>query len=472
LLVLVLEASTSAAKALLYDSALGIIAAESEPYSPDYDTAGMQDTEQVYLATIRVGRKVAKGKDVASVAVGGIWHSIAVCDSYMRPCAHTYPWTYTKASDICRMIRADGSLAAEIYNNTGCFPNVTYQPYTLRYLRENGMALDDKLFCSQGGYNFYRMTGERYETASITSGMGFINTHTKRYDDMILDFAGVRKEQFGELTDYRELRPLTRECADMLGVAAGIPVVPPYSDGALTQLGSGAMSPGAMTFSVGTSAAIRLTSDIPVLSAPPATWCYVGVDCHMAGAATAGACNCINLFKETVLKDTYSFGELEARLLSGRGTAVYLPFPFGERCPGWQDGRTGGFFGLDGFTDAPDLYAAICEGVLFNVYQCYRILVELCGEPEKMILSGGILESAKWTQLAADIFRREIILSGETQASVIGGAALALYAAGEIRDIRDFTVSAGDKVSPRPGIDYSSKYGRYLHWYELTMQDM
>ena len=190
----------------------------------------------------------------------------------------------------------------------------------------------------------------------------------------------------------------------------------------------------------------------------------------MSGAATAGACNCINWFKQTVLGNKYNFAELESTLLGNNANApVYLPFPFGERCPGWQDNRTGGFCELTGNTSAPDMFAAICEGVLFNVYQCYEILTKLMGNPDKIIMSGGILNSTKWTQMSADIFGREIILSETPQASVLGGAVLALHAAGAITDIREFSPGGEEQmITPRIGVDYSRKYGRYLDWYRLT----
>ncbi|MCC8190640.1 MAG: hypothetical protein LIP77_08405 [Planctomycetes bacterium] len=465
--VLILESSTSAAKALLYDSDAGVLAVESENYGPDIDAGGVHDAQAVFTATMRLGRKVAAGQDIAAVSVGGVWHSILACDTRMRPVSPAYLWNFTGTDSICRAIRDDPAAAREIYRHTGCMPNITYSPYAILYMRQNGLDPAGKYFCSQGGYNFFHLTGERYETRNIVSGMGLLNTHELRYDDGILDRCGLRPEQLGELVEYRSFRPLTPAGAELLGVAAGIPVIPPHSDGALNQVGNGAMRPGRMTFSVGTSAAIRLTTDRPILSDPPATWCYVGVEEWMSGAATNGACNCVNWFKETLLGDTWSFGQLEADLLDPGRTPVFLPFLFGERCPGWQDTRRGGFQDLTGRDDAPALFRAVSEGILFNVYQCYEILTALAGNPDRIILSGGILNSAGWTQMAADIFGRELFLSDNAHASMLGGAALALYAAGALADPRDFGDEALACVQPRPeaGDGYRRKYDRYLECY-------
>ena len=63
----------------------------------------------------------------------------------------------------------------------------------------------------------------------------------------------------------------------------------------------------------------------------------------MSGAAVSGACNCIDWFREKFMGGRMSFAELDlGEELPGR-MPVFLPFLFGERNPGWNDGRMGGF---------------------------------------------------------------------------------------------------------------------------------
>jgi gluconokinase len=347
-------------------------------------------------------------------------------------------------------------------------PNITYQPYALLYLKENGLDLRErKFFASQGGYNFFKLTGERLETKSILSGMGFLDTHRLVCDPVVMELCGILPEQFGVLADYRDVRPLLPKMAESLGAAPGIPVVPAHSDGALNQIGNGCTRHGQMTFSVGTSAAIRLSTDRPVLSDPPGTWCYVGAGEKgwLSGAATNGACNCIDWFRETVLKGKWSFEELNEELLSDAHTPAFVPFLFGERCPGWEDTRRGTFYDLNGQDDAPALFRAICEEVLFNIFQCCRILVRLAGEPKRIVLSGGILHSEKWIQMAADVFQREMEVSEALHASLLGGAALALTAAGSLKKPEDFVCGQGPEkvVSPRPEAakKYEDRFERF-----------
>ena len=62
--------------------------------------------------------------------------------------------------------------------------------------------------------------------------------------------------------------PLTEDGAKALGIKAGTPVIPAHADGGLNQIGVGALKKGVMTFSVGTSGAIRLTAEKAVNTFP------------------------------------------------------------------------------------------------------------------------------------------------------------------------------------------------------------
>ena len=100
-----------------------------------------------------------------------------------------------------------------------------------------------------------------------------------QFDDFALEYAGVRRDQFG--ADRHLPRRAAAQRArrrQLLGVSQGIPVVPAHSDGALNQIANCAAVVGRMTFSVGTSGAIRLTTDRPVLPEGHQLWSYLRRD--------------------------------------------------------------------------------------------------------------------------------------------------------------------------------------------------
>jgi sugar (pentulose or hexulose) kinase len=80
------------------------------------------------------------------------------------------------------------------------------------------------------------------------------------------------------------------------------------------------------------------------------------------------------------------------------------------------------------------------------------------------MLSGGILRSAKWTRMLADILEWTLYCSPNEQMSLIGGAALALYAAGALERLSDFAAEHGVPVVPDPkkADTYRRRFEEYL----------
>ena len=330
-----------------------------------------------------------------------------------------------------------------------------------------GYDLSKYIIMGQGTYNNYRLTGQRVITPCLASGSGLLNTWTKSFDPELMAELGIREEQLSRLVAYDQTFPLTEEAAQALGVQAGVPVIPTNSDGGLNQVGTGAVADGVMTFSVGTSGAIRLTTSKPVLPKEPSTWCYMSPKNWMSGAATNGCCNCLDWFKEQVGMSRLSYGELERGISDWENNPVFLPFLFGERCPGWNDEREGGFVRILPRHKLPDLYLAVQEGILFNLYHCYRILSEVNGCPTHIRFSGGILHSEQWTQMCADIFQRELEVNRNEHGSLLGGAVLAMELLGVIDDACTYQPEVSRIIRPDPARAefYQRKFQRYLECY-------
>lgn len=473
MIVLALESSTSSAKALLYDTEAGVLAAKSQAYPEAICADGVSDTKAVSAMTIQLGAELARGQEVAAIALCETWHNIALCDKAIADPDKTYSWNFMVPSAQCAAIRRDEARVRELYERTGCVPHVTYPRQALLYLKSQGVDLKRKQLISQGAYTFYLLTGAYLETASAMSGSGLLNIHSLQYDPYVLEALGLSPAQLGELGGFEDACPLSAAGAARLGVGQGIPVVPAYPDGALNQIASCAAQVGRMTLSVGTSAAIRMTTDGPRLPDGHPLWCYYGVTGWMSGAATAGAGNCVNWFLQTCQQGRWDFQDFEAMDSSARDLPVFLPFLFGERCPGWRDDRRGGFVNLMPRHTVGDLYRGIQAGILFNLYQCYEAMCAVSGAPAEILVSGGILNSPKWTQMLADIFGREVACVPTANASTMGAVILALQAAGALDDVRAFRADYehASRVSPRQddGADYGALYQAYLEAYRTVL---
>ena len=163
-----------------------------------------------------------------------------------------------------------------------------------------------------------------------------------------------------------------------------------------------------------------------------------------------------------------SYGQLEQGVEDRENTPVFLPFVYGERCPGWNDERCGGFLKVQPHHKLQDLYLAVQEGVLFNLYHCYQILSQVNGTPRHIRFSGGILNSEAWSQMCADIFQQELEVNQNEHGSLLGGAVLAMELLGVIDDACTFPAEVSRIIRPNPekAEFYQKKYQRYLACYE------
>lgn len=471
--ILALEASTTSAKAMLYDTKSRTYEEKIKAYGKMYDEEVLHDADKVFDCMAKIGRELAGGREISIISLSGTWHSVLLCDRRMRPATPVYPWSYTGAAPLCGRLREDASFVEDYYQKTGCMVNATYPFFKLLFLREQGYDLKDYYIMGQGTYNTYRLTGERVASRCMISGTGLMNIHTREYDDEILKMAGIARSQLSRLTESNHTQPLSEEGARILGLRPGIPVIVANSDGGLNQIGVGAIKENVMTFSVGTSGAMRISTAKPMIPKSPSTWCYLSPKGWLSGAATAGCCNCIDWFVEHVAAGRTDYSQLEQGEDEILDTPIFLPFLFGERCPGWNDKRGGGFAGLKAGHDIKDMYRGVQQGILFNLYHCYRLLTEVAGEPEKIKLSGGILHSRVWTQMCADIFGKEMEIDQSKQSSLMGAVILAREIIGDLKDISDYEPSVKTTVRPDMARNerYRKQFERYLQMYTSMEQE-
>jgi len=476
--ILALETSTSASKVAIFSSNEGLIKVSSIPYDESICDTLTQDAKGIFNILIKEIREILKSNthEIDAISLCGIWHSLLFLDKNREPLTPIYTWADTRAFKTVAEYRQDEHLWKWFYNKTGCAVHSLYPVWKVIHFRKEEPDLFKKAcyITSQLQYVFEQLTGERVGTKTIASGSGMFNIHKLDWDEDILKFAGISLSMMCELKEATYSAPLKDSMAQLLGLKSGIPVIIGGSDGALNQIGAGALKRGIMTLSVGTSGAIRLAYDEPVLPENGSTWCYYALNQkRLAGAATSGAGNCLEWFKKKANKGCgFSYKELDemAAKVNIQTAPIFLPFLYGERNPGWQDSRDASFVGIKGHHEMGDLFHSVLEGVLFNLYQCYRALTKITGEPKEIRISGGIENSPLWLQMAADIFNRDIFTSGIQHMSTVGAAVLALNVLGEITDIEKYEPGSGQKYTPNKDKSeiYQDRYQEYLYYYKMA----
>ncbi len=467
--ILVLENSTTSAKAMWYDWDTGQVETRSAPYPPGTVEEGTCQAEQAFLAVVRLGRKVAAGRPVSAVALTATWHGLLFCGPSGEALTPVYLWSYPGAASYAAARQKDQMFSERFYHLSGCGIHGSYPFFKYGFLRENGRIPQHFRISDQGSYNLERLTGQWAANRCMASGSGFLDTGKGGWSQELLAWSGLGLEQLPPLVSSRQTYPLSSQGAAWLGLPVGTPVFTAFADGGMNQIGSGACRGGDVTLSVGTTGALRMSAPEFRTGSWPGLWCYRIPEAWLCGAAVSGACNCLDWFREQ-LAEGLPYAAFEAPADWQADTPVFLPFLWGERCPGWQENRPGGFWGIRGHHTKRELYRAVQEGVLFSLRHCLELLEKQAGRPRNVYLSGGILQSESWTQMCADILGRELIRDAVAQASMTGAAAVANWALGGWESLADYRPAPGAKVTPNRAMErhYQEKYRRYRDAYEKT----
>jgi gluconokinase len=465
--VLILEASTSAAKAMVIDTAMITTNSVVKPFTLQQS----DDALAILDLVLQAGKEALTGHhSIDAIALGSTWHGLLLCDEFMNPVSPLWTWADGFADSICKELRQDTRYTQDFYMETGCTIHASYPFFKLMHLHQTDQLKQQYRIADQGSHMFHALTGQWATSLSMASGTGFLNLHTRSYSERVHDELGIDQDlQLPSLQGLGYAAPLTPHAATLLGVQSGIPVLPCNPDGGLNQVGSDALDERIMTLSMGTSGAMRLSVAAPTLSPAQSTWCYLSPKGYLAGAATSGCSNCVQWAKERLFPPSATFAEIEKPVRAENEVPIFLPFLFGERSPGWDATRRGAFINLHAFHTAHTQYQAVLEGVIYNLNQCYIELQRSAGTIDTIKLSGGVLHSAIWSQMCADILGTPLVVDASAQSSLMGGAILALEFLGQTIP-SEFVQSSGRTIYPNEAAHelYQKRFEEYLYWYRMT----
>ncbi|MFD1773922.1 gluconokinase [Paenibacillus rhizophilus] len=411
-----------------------------------------QDPEQIFRAVVYTISAVMQksgieAKDVLFVSFSSAMHSVIAVDKDGHPLTKCITWADNRSAG--QTLRLKHELGGhELYLRTGT-PIHPMSPITkLMWLREEQPALfkEASKFISIKEYVFAKLFGEYIVDHSIASATGMLNLERLEWDKEALNIAGIDESRLSRLvpTTYAA-RGLLPEAAKEIGLLPDTPFVVGASDGVLSNLGVGAIEPGVVAATIGTSGAIRTLADRPVVDPKGRIFCYALTEKHWAigGPVNNGGM----LFRW--VRDEFAASEVETakrlgidpydvltriaeHVPAGSEGLLFHPYLTGERAPLWNSDARGSFFGLTMNHRKEHMIRSVLEGVIFNLYTVMLAVEEQMGRPQRIMATGGFARSALWRQMMADIFDQEVVVPESFESSCLGAVVLGLYATGRI----------------------------------------
>src|SRR5699024_6165360 len=442
-LVIGLDMGTTSVKAVVFNLSGELIAEVEEVITTNYPNPGWaeQNPEEVEKASVTVMKEVinksdARDGEILTVGISAAMHSLICLDEKITPLSQAIIWSDTRSSELAeQVIESDNG---KLYAKTGTPIHPMTPLLKLMGMKKEKNPAYEKAtyFMSLKEYVLEKWFGKRVIDYSMASATGFFNVEELKWEASALELAGIREEQLSEIVPpTEELTGIDPEIAKEIGISEDVPFVIGAADGQLANLGSGAIKPGEVNISVGTSGAIRqFVKGAPVnKKMETVTYAFTDETSIIGGPTNNGG------IALQWLKDLLEFEGTHDELLSGAEEInigaeglLFLPYVNGERAPLWNGRANGNFYGLNIRYKKDHFVRAVLEGIALNIYQISQSLENIAGPPEKITVNGGLSKSKIWVQIMADIFGKEIHLSDTHHNAAWGAAWTALVGIGKV----------------------------------------
>jgi xylulokinase len=228
---------------------------------------------------------------------------------------------------------------------------------------------------------------------------------------------------------------VTAAAAEATGLRAGTPVVAGGGDQAANAVGSGAIDPGIVALSLGTSGVVFAATDRPIIEPEGRVhaFCHAIPDRWHLMSVMLSAAGSLRWFRDAFAPGT-GFEELDrqaAAVPAGSGGLWFLPYLTGERSPHPDPFARGAFIGLTVTHDRRHLARAVLEGVAHGLRDGLDLMIGAgMPAPRQIRASGGGIASPLWRQILADLLQAEIATVGTSEGAAYGAALLAATGAG------------------------------------------
>ncbi|GAA4067253.1 gluconokinase [Amphibacillus indicireducens] len=482
-LVIGLDMGTTSVKVVIFDLKGKLITQTEELITTSYPKSDWaeQNPNEIEKACILAMKnaisELNKSQDkVLAVGISAAMHSLICIDEEMDPLSPVMIWSDKRSSQIAEKLIATND--EEIYSKTGT-PIHPMTPFLkLIWLREENLKAyqNASYFMSMKEYLVQKWFGKRMIDYSMASATGLFNAKELKWERSALKLAGIKEEQLSEVVPPTEiLIGLTESVAQEIGLSPDTPFVIGAADGQLANLGSGAIEPGEVNISVGTSGAIRQFVKGAPINHKMETFTYAFTeDTSIIGGATNNGGIALEWFKDLIEYEG-SYDDLlilANKIEIGADGLIFIPYINGERAPLWNGRAKGNFYGLSINHKKEHLIRAVLEGIALNLYHISQSLEEIAGPPKKITVNGGLSKSETWVQIMADILGKKIYLSDTHHNAAWGAAWTALVGIRKVQSFAEIKSNLPDERVIEPNMENHKAYIPVFEKYERLVETL
>ncbi len=442
--VLGIDVSTTATKAILVDEAGGVagIGVSEYGFSQPRPLWSEQDPDLWWRGAVEaIGRALGaaglEGSSVEAVGLTGQMHGAVLLDEAGIPLRPAILWNDQRTGAECDAIRATIG-PRRLVEITGNDALTGFTAPKLLWVRDHEPEIWARVAHILLPKDFLRLrlTGQYALDRAGGSGTILFDLAARDWSAEMLAALGIDPAWMPPTFEGPTITGVVApDAAAATGLRAGTPVVAGGGDQSANAVGVGAVVPGRVALSLGTSGVVFATTDRPLYEpagrvhafchAVPGRWHMMSVMLSAAGS--------LRWFRDAIAPGE-DFGELvgaASDVPAGSDGLLFLPYLSGERSPYPDPLARGAFVGLTLAHDRRHLTRAVLEGVTFGLRDGLDLMVEAgMPAPDQIRASGGGTASPLWRQILADILGAEISIVSTTEGAAYGAALLAAVGAG------------------------------------------
>ena len=439
-----IDTSTTGSKALIIDDRGEVIAVASSPHTlqtprPLWSEQDPREWWEAVSSSIRsVLEQVGiRGEEIGAVGLTGQMHGLVLLDEAGNVLRPAILWNDQRTQSQCDEIHA--RIGKEKFIQiTGNVALTGFTAPKILWVKENEPEVYAKAkhVLLPKDYIRYKLTGEYAMDKADGAGTVLFDLKSRDWSDEVLSALDIPRPWMPRTFEGPEFTGhVSEEAASFTGLLVGTPVAAGGGDQAAQAVGVGAVEPGIVGLTVGTSGVVFATTPSALIEAEgrlhafchavPGLWHFMGVMLSAAGS--------LQWYRDTLAPDI-SFDDLlkEAETIpAGSEGLQFLPYLSGERTPHPDPLARGGFIGLTIRHRRAHMTRAVLEGVSFGLKDSFTLIQNAgLGAITQVRASGGGTKGALWRQILASALEAELVTVNTTEGAAYGAAILAGVGAG------------------------------------------
>ena len=490
-LVLVVDQSTSATKAILFDATGRVLDKTAREHRQIYPQPGWveHDAEEIWQNTLTVlrelvGRNGPRVPEIVALSITNQRETVLVFDRKTgRPLHHAIVWQCRRGDAFCRGLREQGC-DEQVRRKTGLKIDTYFSASKVAWLMTERPDIAAKLRRGEAVVG----TMDAYLIHRLTAGAVFATDFTNASRTLLFDIAHLRWDE--DLCALFQVPagvlPEVRESAAQFGVTTAgnilpgeLPIVGVMGDSQAALFAQRCYRPGSAkaTFGTGTSVMLNVgdkfkTSDQGAVTALAWVW---------RGQPTYALEGIINFSAATLewLKNQLGMirdvGEVEAlaRAVEDNGGVYLVPAFAGLSAPYWAPDARAAIVGMTAFTKREHIVRAAQEAISYQI----RDVLDMMRADTKISLQvlhadGGPTRNEFLIQFTADVTGMEIVVAEVAESSAWGAASSGLLGLGVCHSLEELS------AHPREAKTFHPRMGaaqvKHLHdgWLAAVQRTM